>query len=113
MGCLSHSVVKDATAFLSNPINWNHSGGFHPESHCIVTAVFHECVKRSTGRDVSRRPALDTITQVIIDLYGAERMGNEGIIGFNDHPDTTHADIMRVMNEAERRLRPFWTRLFG
>ena len=36
-----------------------------------------------------------------IDVLYPERMETDGIIGFNDHPDTTFEDVLRVLKVAD------------
>ena len=109
---LKNTLIRETIARLQDPENWNPDGSYRHGKKCIVTACFDAAVERSTRSDCNHRPALRVIRETITNQYGDSRKSRwreDGvIIGFNDHPLTTHADVMAILHRAERRTRPFW-----
>ncbi len=58
-----------------------------------VTGVFHH-----------RQPALQSVRVVVQNMWSA-RYNEHRLMDFNNHPDTTLADIQTTLAEAERRMR--------
>jgi hypothetical protein len=111
MFTLKNDLIRDTIARLKDPDNWNPDGPYLQGKSCIVTACFHSAADRSEHRSCSHVPTLKVISQVIKDQYEGSRdslYARGTIIGFNDHPRTTHADVMEVLHRAEHITRPFW-----
>jgi hypothetical protein len=114
---LTNTLIRETQERLSDPSRWNRTGGYSSGQSCIVTASFNAAVERSTTHDVDHGPAMQVIREVIENRFGFDRgrmynrfVGREtaDIITFNDHPMTDHADVMWVLDQAEKRTRPFW-----
>lgn len=98
-------VLTRARALIENPKDWcNHA----PESsvtapYCAMTACYAETSKMTVG------------VPFVFTYQGAVyRLGRElprpqfdaglGVANFNDHPDTTHADILDLYDRAIAKL---------
>lgn len=114
----SNTLIRETIQRLSNPEKWNANGNYQHGKACIVTACSGAAVQRSHGGyDCNHKPALATIRRIIEERFGLTRGCRwstrdqreiADIIDFNDHPDTTHGDVMWVLFVAERDTRPFW-----
>lgn len=101
---------------LSDPKNWNKTGGYKPGTSCLVTACFHRGldIDCKEGSDFCGHRAQRLIRSIITNRWGDSRKdpnpySKDGvIIEFNDHPMTTHEDIMWVLKWAEMVSRPIW-----
>lgn len=108
---LKNTLIRETIKRLQDPENWNPDGSYKHGKKCIVTACFDAAVDRSTHSDCNHIPALRVIKETIRNQYGRSRIspsGKFGIIEFNDHPLTTHADVMAILHRAEKQTRPFW-----
>lgn len=65
-------------------------------AHCIMGALWH-CQAQSHNK--VRQSILVAIQQLFPD-----RLHAESVMCFNDHPDTTHADVMAVISRARALL---------
>ena len=87
-------TLKATRAFLDDPKNW-YQGGLTPENtsvgdecpHCLLAAL-----SRFTGHD-------DTAARLTRNLV-RQQISPDTIISFNDDPNTTHADVLRVLDQA-------------
>lgn len=77
--------------------------------HCLQGALYeahgiYPVDTRALGRPVSGELAADVrlVNDVIRDQF-PERVGGVGISRFNDHPETTVEDVIRVMEKAAVR----------
>lgn len=119
MFVLKNTLIRATIQTLRDPNNWNPGGGYQHGKRCIVTACFWAAVDRSEHGSCNHLPALRAVRKAIEVRYGLTR-GKEwnrrlrrdqaDIIKFNDHPRTTHADVMSVLYQAEKNTRPFWRR---
>ncbi len=77
--------------------------------HCLQGALFEahgflSMDTRNVGRPVAGELAADIrlVNEVVRDQF-PERVGGVGISRFNDHPETTMEDVLRVMEKAAVR----------
>ena len=70
---------------------------------CLVGAVCAVTEDEHTGTFA----ALDALNKVVREQYphlSAPCIGHHNVVAFNDHPDTTWADVDLVLDKAARRL---------
>lgn len=115
---LTNTLIRETIGVLQDPDKWNHTGGHIPGKTCIVMCCFSKAVDHAhEGNGGSHQRALRAIRHAIEARYGLSRgkqynrrtrKDQADIIAFNDHPKTTHADVMGVLYQAEKFTRPFW-----
>lgn len=71
-------------------------GGSFPAPNCFCLL---EGIRQVITMDAHRRATLREKIKLAIQKLFPERIN--GIIGFNDHPDTTFADVQAVIREVE------------
>ena len=64
----------------------------------------HRATIEVTGEFHHRQPALQSVRVVVQNMWSA-RYTEHRLMDFNNHPDTTLADIQATLAEAERRIR--------
>lgn len=98
-------MIEDIIATLTHPSAWikganaRTAQGRTIGSQCTNAVCF--CIGGAAIRAGALTPndrALYPILQAIRELF-PER-GGHGIPVFNDHPETTHADVLRVLHRA-------------
>lgn len=101
--------IREALGLLARS-GWT-QGRFTDESgrHCLQGALYeaHGCMPRRPGRlghTLAGELAADVrlLNETIAAEY-PERMGAVGISRFNDHPETTIEDVVRVLEKAAVR----------
>lgn len=101
--------IRDAIELLARR-GWT-QGRFTDDSgrHCLQGALYeaHRCQPRTPGRlghSVSGALAADLrLMNETIEAEYPERFGAVGVSRFNDHPDTTIDDVVRVLEKAALR----------
>lgn len=89
MGTLKDDLIA-AKALIDTPEKWGKGSGINPPRngcHCIITAV------------PSSRVAT-FLRDFLPGGQGAWPVGISPVVAFNDHPNTTHADIMALFDRA-------------
>lgn len=79
--------------------NW-YKGGLHNQQHTKW------CVLGHMTDEEARYVYVEPMSKVIRELF-PERVDlrfTSVIVGFNDHPDTTFDQLMKVIEETERRI---------
>jgi hypothetical protein len=93
-------VLLKAREFLSNPGNW-HKGGISDlgqRSFCILGSIVHVARTREESR-VGMHQAWDLMEELATRMgWNADRPCSTA--QFNDHPSTTHADVMAFVDRA-------------
>lgn len=101
--------IRDAIELLARK-GWT-QGRFTDDSgrHCLQGALYeaHECQPRVPGRlgyglDRDLAADLRLVNETIVAEY-PERVGAVGVSRFNDHPDTTIDDVVRVLEKSALR----------
>ena len=82
---------------LRDPANWCHDGPINGDALCIVATVGW------ATEPYARNSVLHVINAASSELFPA-RTTRGFAHNFNDHPDTTHADVMRVLHRARALL---------
>lgn len=106
---MTNQVLNDAAELLSDPARW-HKGSYagnmlgepvpthDPEAVCWCLSG---ALVRSNSVNIgyiAHDEAYHALTTVVQD------MGHSTIVKFNDHPETTHEMVMRVMDTAKEKL---------
>lgn len=102
--------IREAIEVLARR-GWT-QGAFTDEQgrHCLQGALYeaHGCTPRQHGR-LTRTSTNGDITadiRLVNDIIAAEypeRVGAVGVSRFNDHPDTTIDDVVRVLEKSAIR----------
>lgn len=91
-------TLRKAKALISKPVNWNKDGewykGGNPNSNCMCA---YGAVMRVTG-NFTEWPSKEDYSQPLEDA--AMMLFDREVIDVNDHPDTTHDDIMALFDRA-------------
>lgn len=93
-----------AIQFLTPRENWCRGVAQHPDGRrCIGGAITGGF--RCAGAELN--PAFDAVNRVVLRRY-AKRLGNfsdfHAFVAFNDHDDTTHAEVLAVLHEALKEV---------
>lgn len=103
-------LLKGVRKHLSNPENW-YKGGYAPGGCvnipkgcvCLLGAANYVAdPDRNYSRDGTNYAAETILDRGLVGCVPAafERDGFVRVASFNDHPDTTHADILKVLDCA-------------
>ncbi len=103
------NTIREAIRVLSRT-GWT-KDAFTDDSgrHCLQGALYEAyglCAldSRGVGVRLSRELAEDVrLVNDVIEAQFPERFGGIGVSRFNDHPDTTIEDVVRVMEKAAVR----------
>lgn len=112
-------IIKLAQEYLSEPTRWNSSGGHQKNKLCIVMCIWAIVTNPKYDFYTVRNKARGVVCAAIFEYFGVTRNQKPSshnkkyvdIISFNDHKDTTHEDVMMVLNRAEELTRPIWVRV--
>ena len=104
-----HNRIREALGLLAR--NGWVKGRFSDEEgrHCLQGALYeaHQCQPRTPGRLGRSLPGeladdIRLVNETVAAQY-PDRVGAVGVSRFNDHPDTTIDDIVRVLEKAAVR----------
>lgn len=84
--------LKAAKALIDTPEKWG-KGTYEPgpDCYCVVGAL--KAANGWSEFEVWNTKAINALYSACDDRF-------EGIVDLNDHPDTTHADIMALIDRA-------------
>ena len=103
-GATDLKIVERADVILSDPSKWNR----HDDRECnddIANATYSlYCALYKASLDIAgvyihRRPAMEIVRR-IIDKYGQGRVKHHRLMDWNNHPDTTFAEVKKVLKES-------------
>lgn len=99
-------ILVAAREHLTNPVNWGKGSHVCGNKECVVTAIYRQVYRLNIPDDVA-----DTAT-ALADAKARKEKNRLPYVGdmrqaarFNDHPDTTHADVLRFMDELIEEVR--------
>ena len=103
----ARTLLLETYDILKDPEKWNGSGKYVQGKECIVTALSTRCIHYSEHWDVSNGPAKRHIKRALrnkchVPKGTMRRDGSVDIIHWNDHPETTHEDVLNMLEEAIR-----------
>lgn len=89
-------TLRKAKALISDPVNWNKDGhyfkGGDRSSNCMC---FYGALGTAKGIDAGEVHSNDVVIWLL-----CEELFDMTATDYNDHPDTTHADIMALFDRA-------------
>lgn len=99
-------ILRRAAALLANEAGWNKQDDRtcrpNPTRRSLFCALT-EATEEVSGGVHYRQPALQMAREVLNDV-GGNRMGRHRLMDWNNHPDTTLAEVHGLLREAESRL---------
>jgi hypothetical protein len=83
-------TIQAARELLSDPTRWG-KGKTRPtpESYCLASAISRNCLGVTYNE-----------YKAITDLVGQHVPGGMALTIYNDHPDTTHEDILNLLDKT-------------
>jgi hypothetical protein len=99
-------IIQGAQALLSNEKVWNRQDTRTCPPKPDKWSLF--CALQQATREVSggvhyRQPALQMVREVLNEV-GGNRLGKHRLMDYNNHPDTTLAEIHGLLHTAQARL---------
>jgi hypothetical protein len=99
-------IIQRATALLSDAQHWNREDNRtcppNPQKWSLFCAL-EQATFEITGGVHYRQPALQTAREVLNEV-GGTRLGKHRLMDYNNHPDTTLAEIHQLLRTAQTRL---------
>jgi hypothetical protein len=99
-------IIQRAKARLADEKVWNR----HDDRTCPENAEAWSlfCALQQATQDIAggvhyRQPALQMVREVLNEV-GGNRLGNHRLMDYNNHPDTTLAEVHSLLNTAQARL---------
>lgn len=97
-------ILHDARKLIVDPSNWAKIGRINPSEgrYCALLAVTFTTARRGCGNAVDRAARAYLLAEILDKHAYRHRFGSESrrVSLFNDHPDTTHADVLRLFDRA-------------
>lgn len=92
--------LKAAKALIADPAKWAKEPDLSAESHCILTATqCHAGVVNIPGAIRLQRMLAPFLPPPFVNDIASEGKAWP-LVCFNDHPDTTHADVLALFDRA-------------
>ena len=99
-------IIQRAEALTSNEEAWNRGDSRtcppNPQKWSLYCAL-QQATQEISGGVHYRQPALQMVREVVDEVGGA-RLGKHRLMDYNNHPDTTLAEIQDVLHTAQKRL---------
>jgi hypothetical protein len=99
-------IIERAKARLANEKLWNRQDNRtcpeNPEKWSLFCAL-QQATREISGGVHYRQPALQMVREVLNEV-GGNRLGNHRLMDYNNHPDTTLAEVHGLLNTAQARL---------
>jgi hypothetical protein len=99
-------IIKRAAALLSDEKTWNREDNRtcppNPQKWSLFCALDQATFEISGGIHY-RQPALQMAREVLNEV-GGNRLGKHRLMDYNNHPDTTLAEIHQLLQTAQLRL---------
>jgi len=99
-------IIQRALALVSNETVWNKEDNRicepNPQKWSVFCALTQATVEVSGGVHY-RQPALQMVREVLNEV-GGNRLKKHRLMDYNNHPDTTLADIHNLLHTAQTRL---------
>jgi len=99
-------IIQRAKALLSDEKVWNRQDNRTCPTNPTNWSLF--CALQQATQEISggvhyRQPALQMVREVLNEV-GGSRLGNHRLMDYNNHPDTTLAELHTLLNTAQARL---------
>lgn len=99
-------IIQRAEALLSNEKVWNRQDSRtcppNPEKWSLFCAL-EQATQEVSGSVHYRQPALQMVREVLNEV-GDNRLGKHRLMDYNNHPDTTLAEVRGLLRVAQARL---------
>ena len=99
-------IIQRAEALLSDQKTWNREDNRscppRPQRWSLFCAL-QQATEEISGGVHYRQPALQMVREVLNEVGGA-RLGKHRLMDYNNHPDTTLAEIHDLLHIAQTRL---------
>jgi hypothetical protein len=99
-------IIKRATALVSSVDVWNKNDDrncpLNPTKWSVFCAMMQATEEKSGGVHY-RQPAMQAVREVVNEV-GGNRIGKHRLMDYNNHADTTLADIHNLLKMAEQKL---------
>jgi hypothetical protein len=99
-------IIQRAEALLSDETVWNREDDrtcpANPQKWSLFCAL-QQATQEISGGVHYRQPALQMVREVLNEV-GGTRLGKHRLMDYNNHPDTTLAEIHGLLNAAQARL---------
>jgi hypothetical protein len=99
-------IIQRAKAMLSDDKSWNRQDNrtcpANPQSWSLFCAL-EQATQEISGGVHYRQPALQVAREVLNEV-GGSRLGKHRLMDYNNHPDTTLAEIHALLDTAQARL---------
>jgi hypothetical protein len=99
-------IIQRAKELLSNEYVWNRQDDrtcpANPQKWSLFCAL-EQATQEISGGVHYRQPALQMAREVL-DEVGGNRLGKHRLMDYNNHPDTTLAEIYSMLDTAQARL---------
>ena len=99
-------IIKRAAALLSDENVWNREDNrtcpANPQKWSLFCAL-QQAAQEISGGVHYRQPALQMVREVLNEV-GGNRLGKHRLMDYNNHPDTTLAEIHGLLSTAQARL---------
>jgi len=99
-------IIQRAQALLSDEKTWNRADDRTCPANPQTWSLF--CALEQATREVSggvhyRQPALQMVREVLNEV-GGTRLGKHRLMDYNNHPNTTLAEVQTLLRTAQARL---------
>ena len=99
-------IIQRAEALLSDEKVWNREDNRicppNPQKWSLFCAL-QQATEEISGGVHYRQPALQMVREVLNEV-GGTRLGKHRLMDYNNHPDTTLAEVHSLLRTAEARL---------
>jgi hypothetical protein len=99
-------IIQRAMALISDPVVWNKEDNrtcpSNPQKWSVFCALTQATAEISGGVHYPQ-PALQMVREVLNEV-GGNRLGKHRLMDYNNHPDTTLAEIHSLLDTAQMRL---------
>ena len=104
-------IIEDVLARLDALDTWDRED----DRDCLndgagsasLFCLFFSSVRQEMGRYHHRQPGAELVRSMIRELWPG-RIGSHALMDFNNHPETTLAEIRRILREAIQRIESIW-----
>jgi hypothetical protein len=99
-------IIRRAMALLSDEKVWNREDNrncpANPQKWSLICAL-EQATQEVCGGVHYRQPALQMVREVLNEV-GGNRLGKHRLMDYDNHPDTTLAEIQNLLGIAQARL---------
>ncbi len=100
-------IVRRARQILSDVSVWDRADDRVCEANARTWSLYcalYQATADVTGESHHRQPALQVVRRIVAEV-GAERIEGHRLMDFNNHPETTLAEIHAILDRSSRTIR--------